>query len=52
MSDKMVVSLNEDGEIVLKKLNKSPVERAFGMLKMEDAGIEYERKLRNEWKGR
>ncbi|MBU1199721.1 MAG: AbrB/MazE/SpoVT family DNA-binding domain-containing protein [Nanoarchaeota archaeon] len=50
IGEKMISNIDENGEIKIKKINKSPVEAAFGMWKrMKITGKEYEDKIRKEW---
>ena len=45
----LIVKSAGPDEIVLKKLKKSPVDRAFGIIKTKETGLAYERRLREEW---
>ena len=50
IGDRVISEVNEEGSIVLKKFNKSPVDEAFGMWKMKKTGIEYVDKIRSDWR--
>ncbi|MEE8403004.1 MAG: AbrB/MazE/SpoVT family DNA-binding domain-containing protein [Candidatus Hydrothermarchaeaceae archaeon] len=49
--DKVFVDVDEDGKITMDIVKKSPVDESFGIWKEEVEGIEYTRKLRQEWAG-
>lgn len=40
------------GAVTLKKAEASIVEKAFGLWNIKETGLEYERRMRNEWKDR
>ena len=52
IGERMIVKVSGPDEIVLKKVKRSPVDRAFGIIKTKETGLEYERRIREEWKGR
>ena len=50
IGDKMVSDIDENGFIRIKKLDKSPVDAAFGMWKgMKKTGVEFQNRLRKGW---
>ena len=49
IGEKMVTEVVEKG-ILIKKLNKSPVDRAFGIWKTKDSGIKFVDKIRKDWR--
>jgi len=50
--DKVFVDVDEDGKITLDIVKKSPVDESFGIWKEEMEGVEYTRRLRQEWAAR
>jgi AbrB family looped-hinge helix DNA binding protein len=50
--DKVFVDVNEEGEIILNPIKKSPTDESFGIWKGETEGVEYTEKLRKEWEAR
>lgn len=46
----LTVKVGGPDEIILKKVRKSPVDKAFGIMKIKETGLEYERRLREEWR--
>jgi len=50
--DKVFVDVDEDGRITLDIVKKSPVDESFGIWEGEMEGMEYTRKLRQEWTAR
>ena len=50
IGDKMVSYIDENCYIRIKKLDKSPVDAAFGMWKgMKETGVEFQNRLRKGW---
>ncbi|MBI4449011.1 AbrB/MazE/SpoVT family DNA-binding domain-containing protein [Candidatus Woesearchaeota archaeon] len=52
IGEQMIVDVDSLGNVRLTRLATSPVDRAFGILKIKESGLEYERRMRAEWKGR
>lgn len=52
IGEKVVMVTTKTGVVLLKKLKKSPVDRAFGNWKAKETGIEYMDKFRDEWEKR
>ena len=50
--DRVFVDVAEDGKITIDIVKKSPVDESFGIWKEEVEGVEYTRKLRQEWAAR
>ena len=49
VGEKMITEVTNEG-ILIKRLKKSPVDRAFGIWKIKTSSVKFVEKLRKDWR--
>ena len=50
IGDRMITEVDNKGRIIIKKLEKSPVDSAFGIWKTKKTGTEFVNEIRKDWR--
>ena len=49
IGERLIVDVLPSDEIRIRRIKKGIIDKAFGILKIKETGLVYERRLRKEW---